>query len=155
MKFSYKNKSEVIEAAKLFVCEDFNYESKKSKIYDQPDKAIDFLKLNHSMNKGYEVFSVMFLNSKNELLGFKELFTGSINSAQVYPRTVAKEALTHNAAAVILCHNHPSGDCNPSGADIDLTHELKKVLKLIDVKVLDHIIVSPTESHSMAAYLTL
>ena len=89
----------------------------------------------------HEVFTVMFLNSQNQLLGFEEMFRGTINQASVYPREVAKEALRYNAAAVILSHNHPSGVAVPSQADIALTETLKKALDILGIAVLDHIIV--------------
>jgi len=100
----------------------------------------------------HEVFGCLFLDSKHKVLVFERLFTGSINSASVYPRQVVKRALANNAAAVILCHNHPSGVTRPSQADRELTHRLKQALGLIEVEVLDHIIIGEGEPLSMVEY---
>ena len=90
----------------------------------------------------HEVFMALWLDSQNQLLKAETLFTGTLSQASVYPREVVKIALAHNAAAVILAHNHPSGVCEPSKADEILTHSLKSALAMVDVKVLDHFIVA-------------
>jgi DNA repair protein RadC len=84
------------------------------------------------------------------MLAFEELFFGTIDQASVYPREIVKRALKHNAAAVILGHNHPSGIAEPSAADIDITQQIKAALQLVSVRVLDHIIVGDAESTSLA-----
>jgi DNA repair protein RadC len=89
----------------------------------------------------HEVFSVILLNNKHGVIQYKQMFRGTIDGASVYPREVVKEALTYNASAVILAHNHPSGNAEPSRADITITAKLKEALALIDVRVLDHLIV--------------
>lgn len=89
----------------------------------------------------YEIFAVLLLDTKHKIIGFHEMFRGTIDSASVFPREVVKLALEHNAAAMILTHNHPSGSPEPSQADILLTTKLKEALALVDVRVLDHIIV--------------
>lgn len=88
-----------------------------------------------------EVFACLLLNIQNQLISYEELFSGSVNGASIYPREVVKLALNANASAVIFAHNHPSGNIEPSEADKNMTLQLKKALRLIDVKVLDHIIV--------------
>ncbi|MFZ5760770.1 MAG: RadC family protein [Thermodesulfobacteriota bacterium] len=88
-----------------------------------------------------EMFACLFLDSKHRVLAWVEMFRGSVNSATVHPREVVKEALRHNAAAVIMAHNHPSGDSKPSREDIELTNKLRDILQVIDVSVLDHLIV--------------
>lgn len=93
-------------------------------------------------SRPHEVFMALWLNSQNQLLKAEELFTGSLTQTSVYPREVVKTALSHNAAAVILAHNHPSGVCEPSAADEMLTRSLKNALAMVDVKVLDHFIVA-------------
>ncbi|MES2027427.1 MAG: DNA repair protein RadC [Pseudomonadota bacterium] len=98
----------------------------------------------------HEVFAVLLLDTQHKIIGFHELFRGTIDSTSVYPREVAKLALEHNAAAVILTHNHPSGEPTPSQADITLTKVLKESLALIGVKVLDHIVVSTQGCASLA-----
>ena len=97
-----------------------------------------------------EVFAVMYLNAQHEAIAFERLFTGTLTQASVYPREVLRAALAHNAAAVILSHNHPSGNITPSRADMDLTQVIKAALALIDVRVLDHVIVGGNGSLSMA-----
>ncbi len=89
----------------------------------------------------YEVFACLMLDNRNRVIAFRELFRGTIDGASVYPREVVKQALADNAASVILCHNHPSGVCEPSQADIRITENLQKALGLVDIRVLDHVIV--------------
>lgn len=89
----------------------------------------------------YEVFALLLLDSKHRVISFEELFRGTIDAASVYPREVIKTVLENNAAAVILVHNHPSGDPSPSQADIRLTHTLKSALTVIGTTTLDHFIV--------------
>ncbi|MEN5303382.1 DNA repair protein RadC [Pseudomonas sp. TWI628] len=96
-----------------------------------------------------EVFGCLFLDSKHRPLAFEILFRGTIDRASVYPREVVRRALQHNAAALILCHNHPSGNSEPSQDDVHLTLSLKRGLALIDVRVLDHIIIGDGEPLSM------
>jgi len=89
----------------------------------------------------YEVFACLMLDNRNRVIAFRELFRGTIDGAAVYPREVVKQALADNAAAVILAHNHPSGVCEASQADIRITERLQKALALVDIRVLDHVIV--------------
>jgi DNA repair protein RadC len=98
----------------------------------------------------HEVFSCLFLDNRHRVICFEELFSGTIDEASVYPREVVKRALTHNAAALILAHNHPSGVAEPSQADRHITSHLKQALSLVDVRVLDHIIVGEGEPVSLA-----
>lgn len=90
----------------------------------------------------HELFAVLFLDAQNRLIRMEEMFRGTLTQASIYPREVVKQALTHNAAAVILAHNHPSGVAEPSRADEMITQALKQALSLVDVKVLDHFIVA-------------
>jgi DNA repair protein RadC len=98
----------------------------------------------------HEVFAALFLDAKHQLIQYVEMFRGSIDSASVYPREVVKEALHHNAAAVIFAHNHPSGNPEPSQADKTLTQRLKEALMLIEVRSLDHIVVGGRQTVSFA-----
>lgn len=91
--------------------------------------------------KQSEVFFVLYLNNQHRLIASEEVFTGTIDGCTVYPREVARRALAHNAAAVILAHNHPSGECRPSEADKRITERLQDALSLLDIIVLDHLIV--------------
>lgn len=95
----------------------------------------------HLQQKEHECFCAMFLDNKHRMIEWEEMFTGTVNSASVYPREVVKAALKHNACAVIFVHNHPSGDPEPSAADVSITKRLKDALALVDVTVLDHLIV--------------
>nr|WP_314875144.1 DNA repair protein RadC [uncultured Pseudomonas sp.] len=97
-----------------------------------------------------EVFGCLFLDSKHRPLAFEILFRGTIDRASVYPREVVRRSLVHNAAALIICHNHPSGNSEPSQDDVHLTMTLKRGLALIDVRVLDHLIIGEGEPLSMA-----
>ncbi|MFP3371929.1 RadC family protein [Pseudomonas sp. SIMBA_068] len=99
-----------------------------------------------------EVFGCLFLDTKHRPLAFEILFRGTIDRASVYPREVVRRALLHNAAALILCHNHPSGHNEPSQDDVHLTLSLKRGLALIDVRVLDHIIIGDGEPLSMVEH---
>ncbi|MFZ5493692.1 MAG: RadC family protein [Pseudomonadota bacterium] len=97
-----------------------------------------------------EVFGCLFLDNRHRVLAFEELFRGTVNAANVYPREVVRAALRHNAAALILAHNHPSGVAEPSDADVSLTRRLKTALELVDVRVLDHIVIGDGHTTSLA-----
>ncbi len=91
-----------------------------------------------------EVFACLYLDTKNRVIQFEELFTGTLHTAEVHPREVVKQALKYNAHAIILAHNHPSGVAESSQADIELTLILRDALALIDIKILDHLVVGET-----------
>lgn len=118
---------------------------------DSPATVRRYLKamLRHEVS---EVFGCLFLDTKHRPLAFEILFRGTIDRANVYPREVVRRALLHNAAALILCHNHPSGNSEPSQDDVHLTLSLKRGLALIDVRVLDHIIIGDGEPLSMVEH---
>lgn len=97
-----------------------------------------------------EVFACLWLDNRNRVISMEELFQGTIDGASVYPREVVRCALAHNAAAVILAHNHPSGVAEPSQADVRLTRRLREALALIDVPVLDHLVIGDGEIVSLA-----
>jgi DNA repair protein RadC len=103
--------------------------------------------------RGYphEVFAAMFLDTRHRVIGFEELFTGTIDGAEVHSREVARRALERNAAAVIVGHNHPSGNAEPSSADRAVTARLKQALALVDVRLLDHFVVGDGPATSMAS----
>lgn len=114
-----------------------------------PQAAEDFL-LAELRDEPSEVFACIWLDNQNQVITFERLFQGTINAASVYPREVVRQAIVHNAAAVIFTHNHPSGLAQPSDADKRLTDQLKQVLAVIDVRVLDHLIVAGGQVVSMA-----
>jgi len=114
-----------------------------------PEAVKQYVQL-HLAHKNHEVFAVLFLDNQNRLQAMEELFRGTLSQTSVYPREVVLRALHHQAAAVVLCHNHPSGSVQPSRADETLTQTLKAALALVDVRVLDHVIVGQGQALSMA-----
>jgi DNA repair protein RadC len=101
-------------------------------------------------NLGHEVFCCVFLDTRHRFIAFEAMFRGTIDGAAVYPREIVKLALGLNAAAVILGHNHPSGDCEPSEADRNITQRVSRALALVDIRLLDHLVVSRSGHVSMA-----
>lgn len=93
------------------------------------------------MHYPYEVFACLFLDNKHRVIKYEELFRGTIDGATVYPREIIRRALHHNAAAIVLAHNHPSGVAEPSLSDREITHKLKTTLQSIDVRLLDHFVI--------------
>ena len=116
---------------------------------NSPQVVRDYLQLLLA-GRQQEVFLVLFLDTQHRVIAFEELFHGTLGQTSVYPREVVKRALTHNAAAVILAHNHPSGVAEPSQADQLLTSALKQALALVEVSVLDHFIVAAGQTLSFA-----
>lgn len=98
----------------------------------------------------HEVFCCLYLDNRHRVLGFEELFRGTIDGTSVYPREVVKEALRYNAAALIVAHNHPSGVAEPSQADEQITRRLRAALELVDIRLLDHFVIGHTEAVSLA-----
>lgn len=101
-------------------------------------------------DRSHEVFCCLYLDNRHRVIAFEELFRGTLDGASVHPREVVRRILTHNAAAVIFAHNHPSGVAEPSDADRRLTQRLKDALALVDVRVLDHFVVGDCEATSFA-----
>jgi len=118
-------------------------------VFDSPEAVKQYLQL-HIGSRPHEVFAVVFLDVQHRLIALEEMFRGTLTQTSVYPREVVTRALHHQAAAVVLSHNHPSGSIEPSRADESLTQTLRAALGLVDVRVLDHIIVGPGQSFSMA-----
>ena len=135
----------VLELARRAMAEQL----KERTVFADPNTIKHYLKL-HLAARSYEVFAVIFLDTQNRLLAMEEMFRGTLTQTSVYPREVALRALHHQASAVVLAHNHPSGTVQPSRADEALTQTLKAALALLDVRVLDHIIVGPGQALSMA-----
>lgn len=118
-------------------------------VLDSVDAVTQYLQL-HLAHRGHEVFAVLFLDAQHRMIVMEEMFRGTLSETSVYPREVVVRALHHRAAAVVLAHNHPSGQVRPSPADEALTHALRAALGLVDVRVLDHVIVGPGQALSMA-----
>ncbi|MFT3847460.1 MAG: DNA repair protein RadC [Propionivibrio sp.] len=133
----YAQLQAVLEMSKRALSEEMKVRS----AFSTPGAVRDYLRLNLA-GLQHEVFFALWLDAQNRLICGEELFRGSLAQTSVYPREVVKRALWHNAAAVVLAHNHPSGVAEPSPADEHLTRELRQALALVDVRVLDHFIVA-------------
>jgi len=118
-------------------------------LFNTPQAVRDYLQLQLG-GLHHEVFAVLFLDSQHRLIALEEMFRGTLTQTSVYPREVVKHALTLNASSVVLAHNHPSGTAQPSRADEALTHTLKAALALVDVRVMDHFVVTASQAVSMA-----
>lgn len=119
-------------------------------VLTSPRDSAAFLKARMA-DRPYEVFACLFLDNRHRVLTYEEMFRGTLDGASVHPREVVRAALTHNAAAVIFAHNHPSGVAEPSAADRNITQQLRDALQLIGVRVLDHLVIGSGEPTSMAA----
>lgn len=122
---------------------------RRDTVLNSPDRVRQYLQLQLARRE-HEVFAVLYLDAQNRLLKCEELFRGTLTQTSVHPRELVKQALRHNAAAVILAHNHPSGVAEPSRADELLTRALKDALALVDIRVLDHLIVAGNTTVSFA-----
>src|SRR5439155_19606431 len=118
-------------------------------LLSNPQAVRDYLRLRIA-DLGHEVFLVLFLDAQHRLIACEEMFRGTLSQTSVYPREIVKTALTHNAAAVVFAHNHPSGVAEPSRADELLTAALKQALALVDVRTLDHLVVGGVNTISFA-----
>jgi DNA repair protein RadC len=116
-------------------------------ILNSPDAVIDFVrsKVGFSLN---EIFMILYLNSRNHIVGYEIVSEGTTDSVVVYPRVVVKQVLKYNATGIIAVHNHPSGECEPSANDLNITRILKEALFPLDVRFMDHIIISGGDSFS-------
>lgn len=135
----------VIEIARRHLAETLS----KSDTLSSPE-AVKFYLRAQLRHQPHEIFAALMLDNQNRLIVYRELFSGTIDGASVYPREVVKQVLAHNAAAVIFAHNHPSGVAEPSRADHAITKRLNEALALIDVRMLDHIIVGDGQEISFA-----
>ena len=138
-KLAISNENKIIESALKILEQRICYRA-ESQAFKSPEDSKAYAKLQLATLE-HEVFACMFLDNQHRVITFKQMFRGTIDGASVYPREVVKEALAHNAAAVIFAHNHPSGVAEPSQADQQITKRLKDALALVDVRVLDHLVV--------------
>ena len=136
---SISNDDAIIESALKILESRISYTSASPPL-TSPQASKDYVKLQLATFE-HEVFACLFMDNKHRVITFEKLFRGTIDGASVYPREVVKACLSHNAAAVIFAHNHPSGVSEPSKADERITKRLNDALALIDVRVLDHLIV--------------
>lgn len=116
---------------------------------NSPELVAQYVQM-HLAHKPHECFAVLFLDTRHRLICMETLFAGTIDQASIYPREVALRALRHQAASVVLAHNHPSGNTEPSPADLALTQRLQQALGLLDIAVLDHLIVAQGQFVSLA-----
>jgi DNA repair protein RadC len=121
----------------------------RRRVFSNPGDAARLLRARLA-NLGHEVFSCLFLDTRHRMIAYEPLFRGTIDGAAVYPREIVKQALGLGAAAVILGHNHPSGDCEPSEADRNITTRIARALALVDIRLLDHLVVSRQGHVSLA-----
>ena len=135
----------VLELARRALAEQL----KEKPLFDTPQAVRDYLQLQLG-SRPHEIFAVLFMDSQHRLIVLEEMFRGTLTQTSVYPREVVVRALALNAASVVLAHNHPSGTTTPSRADEALTQTLKGALALVDVRVLDHFVVTSTQAVSMA-----
>ncbi len=103
-------------------------------------------------DRPYEVFCCIFLDNRHRMLGFEEIFRGSIDGANVYSREIVRQALLHNAASLLVAHNHPSGSVEPSPADERVTRRLRDALALIEVRLLDHFVIGEGQCYSFSEH---
>lgn len=141
----YAQLQAVLEMARRALTEELHERDALS----SPKAVRDYLRLK-LQGRPHEVFMGLFLDARNRVLAEEELFAGSLTQTSVHPREVVKRALHHNAAALIIAHNHPSGAAEPSPADRHLTGALKEALALVDIQVLDHFIVGDGHAFSFA-----
>ena len=137
----------LIKLIKEFVSKYFENQIMHHSVLSSPKTVTDFVrsKLGEFSN---EAFMIIFLNIKNEVIDYEIIHEGTIDQAIVYPRRIVEEAIHHHAGGMIIFHNHPSGHCHPSNEDKIITNKLKEILTTIDVKLLDHIIVTKNEYFS-------
>lgn len=141
----YAQLQAVLEMARRHLLEALD----RGESFTHPGLVREFLQI-RLRDERHEIFAALFLDSQHRLLVFEPLFHGTIDGAAVYPREVARRALKHNAAAVIVAHNHPSGLAEPSHSDRQVTQRLREALALLDVRLLDHLVVGDGECVSLA-----
>lgn len=140
------NADQIIEAARQVV----DQRMRRGTLFSDPSVAGKFFR-DKLAGLQREVFAAVFLDTRHRLIEYAELFFGSVDGAEVHPRELVRQALLLNAAAVVVAHNHPSGEPEPSAADRALTAQLKQALSLVDVRLLDHFVVGAHAPLSLAA----
>lgn len=134
------------ELVKRLIAEEMRY----GNLLTDPAAVTQYLRV-HLAGLEYEMFMCLFLDNRHRLIVAEELFRGTLDGAEVYPREVMKRALHHNAAAIICAHNHPSGSSEPSAADRAVTLRLRDALAMVEIRVLDHFVIGGTSATSLAA----
>lgn len=149
MRVPNKEKEDQIIAKAIQILENRMLYQVSGDVLSSPQAVRDFIRLKLA-GQEHEIFMTIWLNAQNQVIATEEMFRGTLTQTSVYPREIVKHALKHNAAGVILVHNHPSGIADPSRADEVLTQALRQALALVDVKVLDHFVVGTTVTVSFA-----
>lgn len=144
-RYKVANPDEIVEAARVVVGQRMS----RGASFTDPRTAKDFFR-DKLAGLQREVFAAAFLDTRHRLIEYAELFHGTIDGAEVHPREVVRQAIQTNCAAVIIAHNHPSGSVEPSAADRAVTAQLKQVLSLVDVRLLDHIVVGGHQTTALA-----
>jgi DNA repair protein RadC len=139
----------LLQAAQELARRHLQEQLQREDVLESPDTTRRYL-ISRLRHYQHEVFACLFLDNRHRVIAFEELFRGTIDGASVHPREVVRQALQHNAAAVILAHNHPSGVAEPSRADIQLTRRLVDALGLMDIRVLDHLVIGDGPGVSLA-----
>lgn len=137
---------EIVATAKKLITKRFN---RKFDVLSSPEMTRDFLIL-HLAPAEQEIFAVIFMDNRHRVIAYEPMFYGTIDGTSVHPREIAKRALQHNAAAIIVAHNHPSGEPEPSQSDRNLTRRLVDTLALLDIRVLDHHVIGGETTISFA-----
>ena len=144
-KAKYAQLSAVLEMSRRYLQQELH----DAPVFTQPQRVKSYLQ-SQLQHRQRECFAALFLDNQHRLLAFEPIFEGTIDSAPVHPREVVKLALSHNAAALIISHNHPSGVAEPSQSDRLITERLQKSLELVDIRLLDHIVVGCGSTVSFA-----
>lgn len=143
-----ENELDILNKARKIM---FRKASTNKKAFTDPSVVKDYLIISNEVTEpNREVFRVLFLDNQHKLIADEAMFFGTIDASPVYPRVLVQKALQHNASALILSHNHPSGEPEPSRADKSITERLQQALALVDIKVLDHIVVGDCFTVSFA-----
>ena len=135
---------QLVKHCSSIICAD---DIKDKDLFQSPDAVLDFVRAKLAGHKD-EVFLIIYVNAKNRMENFEIVNEGTVDHVMIYPRNVIKQALKFNATSLIVVHNHPSGEPDPSGADIRLTQSLKKAANAMDIKLLDHMIIGRNDYFS-------
>ena len=138
--------SKIIKRALKILESRMTYESNT---FTSPNDTKNYLRLKLG-DQEREIFSVLYLTNRHQLIAYEELFLGTIDGTTIHVREIVKLGLSLNAAAIICAHNHPSGNCEPSRADESITQRIKDACAIVDIRLLDHLVVSATDTVSLA-----
>ncbi len=144
--YNADREDQILEAAEAILRKRLDRQGK----IGEPNEATAYLRA-HCAHLEHEIFGVIFLDTRHHIIAIEDMFRGTVDEADVHPREIVKAALKHNASSTILFHNHPSSNPEPSAADRAVTARIKQALALVDIRVLDHIIVTADTCTSLAS----